>query len=222
MKKGLAGLVAVTWWLFSASTALSQPQDVNLSALIEQIKGSEQKLLNLKVSGASQSEKWDPGTGQWAYNGESEFTAWYTGMPGSKAKVVFHKRVLPWTDGAQPFSSSRIEYAYNGRVGQMLRHEANGQKLLRGAIEAERPKSITLDGAATGWSLSLYGAVESERRRLSDLLSQWQDVGVAAERLTLNGSPCVRIALTQENVRRCWYLDPERQFAFLRFEAFTG
>jgi hypothetical protein len=209
-------LLAVTMMATAISTA--QDHSVDLEALIDAIQHSERKLINLSVSGKSVTERYDSSSREWVYDGESEFTAWYTGMPGSKAKVEYHKRVLPWTGGSKPFSEKSEIYAYTGKVGQTLILSANGQSFLRGIIRPDRPKTLSFDAAATGWNTSLYGAIDSEKRSLSALLRQWQKTGVSAEYATIDQTQCIRVSLTQGKLTRSWYLDPSREYALRRVE----
>jgi hypothetical protein len=202
--------------------ASAEDRTISLDRLIGEIRRSEQKLSHIRVSGKSLGEKWDATTQIWTYNGESQATAWYTGMPGSKAKIAFDKLVLPCIDGPKPFAEERVTFAYTGKVGQILTESMDGRPLLRGAIQAERPGIIAPEGPATGWSLSLYGTTDDVGMRLSDLLQQWQDHSVTAEYATIRGTRCVRVALTRGDETRSWYLDPAKAYALLQSETVVG
>ena len=207
---------------------------VSFDDLLNGIKNSEKKLLNLRVEGKCLFLDWDAGKQDWQYGGESHVTAWYTGVPGSKLRFDIHKQIRKWINGPAPFSNSSGTIAYNGRVGQYLLLEEGTPvkpvKTLFGQITAGR-EDLGIDYEASGWTRSLYGCEEEENKmRFSEFLEKVQEVGKPQKSVQYSVNPvrfsntdCIELVVQVtppkgNPQKEIWYFDPSRGYAILFHE----
>ncbi len=236
LKMGFRGAVGTAGTLLCCLTMLTEAmaqgnQAVSFNDLLNGIKKSEKKLLNLRVDGKCLFLEWAAGKQDWQYNGESDVTAWYIGVPGSKVRVDIHKKIFPWVNGAAGFSQRSGTTAYNGRVGQHLTIEggpADKQpfKLLEGQITADRPTVVEF---ASGWEFSLYGCQDQMKVRMSDYLEKSLElvkkqyvVQSSVNPVRFNDTDCIELVVQVTSPRggsqkETWCFDPSRGYAILGY-----
>ena len=95
-------------------------QQVSDEQVLSDLRGAEQRLLNLTVRSSFIVEQWNAAGGKWEDDGSGSLRACFTGRPGSKIRVEHEKERVPWVGGPVPFSVSTFTQAYNGKTGQTL------------------------------------------------------------------------------------------------------
>ncbi len=203
----------------------------NIEDLLKGLRESEWKLQNLRVDGKCLFLKWDARKQDWKYNGESDVTAWYSGLPKGKARVDIHKHIAPWQGGAGFGQSSGVT-ANNGRVGQSLFLEegtaGNTIKTLYGRITAELP--FLDDAGASGWEYSLYGCLAVEKQRMSEFVERGlesQLIKCVLKGVTIENLECIELMVQRINAgtvvsTETWVLDPSRGYAIISYEGREG
>jgi hypothetical protein len=197
------------------------------SELLEQLRvkvsETEMRVTNLRVDGTSQHDSWDATAKAWKYSGESEATAWYGGLPGSKARVDYHRDVSTTVGGPAPFYEESFTVAYNGRINQKL-YKSEGppdqqHEVGRGVLDSKRDDEIVTGGFASGWNYSIYGCLDNRGMRLSNVFDS-KDFVVQAKEKSYSGVNCIQLTATarREPIERTWYLDPTRGYAILGCE----
>jgi len=207
----------------------------DLAALEQAIADSEQRLGNLRVRFSTVRQQWDGPSGTWQYNGQSEGTAWYTGMPHSKYRIQMGRDVRRWIDGTAAFLESRYTVAYDGSTYVELNLASGPRGAVvgapRGRITAEAgPRVANLHEYDTGWGFSLYGLYEWANHQPGRPPADARVSRLARQRpgasITITQSPSVEeghriIHLVTTSPRR-WadelVLDADRQYALVRSE----
>ncbi len=195
-----------------------------IESLRKGIQQSERALLNLTVDGRLLCERWNPETRTWDYAGEKTVTGWYIGMPGSKARIDFHKEIFRVYHRAEPFLVKKYSLAYNGHIGQQYLESEGGvtQQVWNrgGRIDADRPEILSYE-YSTGWICSLYGATDEWRKRMSEVLSADAAASgkLTAKRTNYSGVASIQADLRAgESTTYTWVFDPARDYAILGHE----
>jgi hypothetical protein len=196
-----------------------------LQTLKHGIEDNEQKLLNVRVDGASRIDSLDQTSQKWELKAEDSVTAWYEGAPRGKRRIEHHKLVRRWINGTAPFLEESFTTIYDGRITQTLWTSSgaldNPSHRLRGQIEAGMPVAFMYE-SATGWEYSLYGAYE-ESGHLSNLF-HLPSTQLLARETSFGGVACVQLQVTMPNGVPVitYYCDPARAYALLGCERARG
>lgn len=198
------------------------------------ISDAEKKLMNLRVDGELRIDAWDASRNEWKDAGGSQVTAWYVGLPGSKARIDFHKNVGTQAGDPNSYYQQSYTIVYDGRINQTL-YKTEGppneqRDLAQGELDSKRSDGIVTGGYASGWNYSLYGCMDRRGVRLSSVLNskdfsaQVQEIvyqGVNCIQLTVVGRQDTSLGRSEYNTEQTWYLDPARAYAILRYEKAT-
>jgi hypothetical protein len=200
---------------------------IDLAALKQSVNDSERALQNIRIVSSIVRERWDSATHAWKYNGEAKTSAWYVGLPKSKAKVQVDKDVLPWIEGTAPFTEQSFTLAFDGKTGARL-DVASGplkspRQMLEGKVTGDRPEYLQeLNDHVTGWGYSLFGALDFAGSRISNLIPVQQTKAVSVSHEQVNGVPCISIVAGVPSGSVDQYdLDPARGYALLKHERRT-
>ncbi|MBN2584818.1 MAG: hypothetical protein JXL80_17270 [Planctomycetes bacterium] len=200
----------------------AETDPATVATLRQGIGHAERQLRNLRVEGTGRTETWNADQGAWEYGGESAATVWYTGIPGSKARVDYRKQVCRWIDGPEPFSEDSFSAAFNGRVGQVL-YTRQGSRtrpvtVLEGTITGERPMYIAAGaGLVSQWNFSLYGFLDREGERVSVIFDE-KGKELDVENRVFNDTPVIELAISKGKAASKLYLDPARNYALIGYE----
>jgi hypothetical protein len=220
--------------LVASTSSLGQAnKPASFDDLLNGVKESERKLLNLRVDSKCLYLNWDSTRRDWEYNGECLLTAWYEGASSIRQRIDVHKLVSTWPEGPVPFAQRRFSSAYDGRVGQSLNLEEGAadkpHKTLEGEIAAELPFSLRGGSFRSGWACSLYGWREKVKVVFSQYLEAVHDasksngaVQCSVRSIRFNDMDCVSLSIQMalpQGVSQSedWYLDPSRGYAILRY-----
>jgi hypothetical protein len=212
----------------SIAGAIETMAQDSIEELKQGILGSEARLVNLQVDGWCQVEHWNMETRKWDFQGERHVTAFYEGIPLGRVRVDVHKSVTVWGSGSAPYSQDTYTCVYDGRVLQFLNTRSGSptDPVLTpfGEIKRGQP-SILRSDCGTGWTDSLFGALDEAGQRLSDVFKH-AERGLAAIRtkqMVFNGVPCVQLEyLIHGALVNKWYIDPKRGYGLLGGERATG
>jgi len=236
-------LLIVAWLLYSEGRVEAQQSKSVLStkevkALIPQIERAERSLLNIKI----ESEAWvetktklsDP-CEPWEQTPiYISSTAWFDGLPNSKARFDVHKEVLEWQEGAAPYVEESYSIGFDGHQGRLAKHTSghSGQThhIKTGKVLAEAPEALRTgwSNAFTGGRFSLYFFFNNDRE--FNLLSQFVSKITSAELVKLNSFEftveafqaveCIKIDSTfdRQIARMTIWLDPSHGFALRGYE----
>jgi len=93
----------------------------NSDEVIRKLKDSERKLINLRLTSSSFEETMGADGKTWNRTPvETEADVYLNGLPGSKGRIDFHKRVLEWIKGPSPYGLADFSVAFNGIKGSLL------------------------------------------------------------------------------------------------------
>lgn len=189
------------------------------------IRDNESALLNLEVKSSFRTQLWDNQTNSWKPGNECKLVTWFTGAPGSKVRTDVEYDKTPWVGGTSAYKQDSYSMAYNGRIGQrLMRKQGNPDRpvtQLRGEVETVRPASISLHIAyASGWSYSVWGALDTEGIALSRMLSP--SPLLRTEDRQFAGRNVLAAVFGDERNARVWFLDPTRNWALVGGERAAG
>jgi hypothetical protein len=203
-------------------------QTTSFDDLLNGIRTSEKKLLNLRVDSKCFYTEWDETKQDWQYVSETHETAWYDGKPGGKARVDTHKAIGRWEKGATPFAQYSVSATYDGRVGRQLKIESgpagSPTETLEGEMTTNRPFFLEAGGGfSTGWPCSLYGCKDQLKRRLSEYLERWKKSPLAqcsVSSVQFQDRDCIKLVVEVRHPKfgqqkETWYFDPSRGYAIL-------
>ena len=215
-----------TLWPPLCSRALGAGAPPDVETIIRAVRLQEEGLLNVQVDAHYETDAWDSEAGEWRLAGQSDLTAWFTGMPGSRVRVDFHKSVARWINGPAPYGECAYRVAYNGQVTKRLETSAgplgSAHSVLDGELAAGRPLIVREYGDfAAGWRFSVSGALDDSGVRLSRYLSEARQSGraVSVSETQFDGNPCVAVQVDDggEEFQR-FYFDPGRAFSLAGVE----
>jgi RNA polymerase sigma factor (sigma-70 family) len=182
----------------------------------------EQLFHNLRVDATARWEKWDAKANVWRRDAESDSTAWYDGIANGKARIDFHKRILPWTDGAGPFSWEVSQQAFDGDADRLLQIEVgtpdHRSKIMQ-RVEVRYKRSDYAYGVFdSGWRASTFGGVEGAPYSLyvTDVrgLAANGRLALSVTRVPYAGAPCLCLTAAVRSEKSSYYFDPGHGFAF--------
>lgn len=207
-----------------------------LKELAPNMKASKKSLLNVKI----ESEAWverkaslDDPCEPWERTPiYVSCTAWFSGPPGTKARVDIHQEVLEWKEGFAPYVDRSYSLAFDGQHGRVVNHTMKyDDKTLfikNGESIADSPIGLKLGwvGAFTGIHFSYHFSAAQRGYPFSQVIQMAaEDSNFATssefefvwEKID-GGKKCLRINSGTKKKNRNYHsylLDPSRGFALL-------
>jgi hypothetical protein len=197
--------------------------------LVSKIAAQEKKLLNLKVESELRVERRKSGSDQWERTPVLlAVTAWYNGLPGSKARVDVDQEILEWEDGAAPFIESSYSVAFDGQYGRNAIHKKGPVGELsdshRGVISPDVPPELRTrwTSRATGVAFSTFFYYNEESEKFSDALAKaisYENAEVTISQEVFQQVDCTRITYGDASAgHESFWLDPDRGFALMGYK----
>jgi hypothetical protein len=209
-----------------------------VKALIPQIEAAERSLLNIEI----ESEAWvetktnlsdpcDPWQRTPIYISS---TAWFDGLPNSKARFDVHKEVLEWQEGAAPYIEQSYSIGFDGHHGRLAKHtfghSGETHDIKTGKVLADAPEALRTgwSNAFTGGRFSVYFFFNNDREFSS--LSQFVRKITSPDLVKLNtfeftleafqGVQSIKIDSTfdRQIARMSIWVDPSHGFALRGYE----
>jgi hypothetical protein len=197
-------------------------EEVTAKDVILHIQTEEDSLRNLTVHSSIKAELWNPQTKEFVTQNENDVVAFFTGKPGSLARVNFLKKKMrmPRTNS---YLIEKESDAYNGKFGTKLfsgvMDTTGATEPRRGMVLNRRPEVfVGVVGYATGWQMSIFGFGEAKALRLSEMLGH-SSTDITAKSIEFGGQPAIELSTTSHGGQsQRWVFDPHRGFALLRYE----
>lgn len=198
------------------------------------IQEAQRKLLNVRIDSEAWVEEKPTPSASWERTPiYSSSTSWYNGLPNSKARIDFHKKIVSWINGPPgvSFGESEFSIGFDGGYGRTVYHNEgpNDKMYARHAatIESKAPLLLgnQLAGNSTGVAFSVYYCFGdnvnewltdngSSHRSAQELKFQGE---IAYE--NFQGCNCIKISLGNSSKGHdTYWLDPSRGYALLGHE----
>ena len=128
---GLFLISSLCLWAQNASSTPS-PEE-----LISRIAEAEKKLVNMKIEGEASAEQRVLPTDSWKPIGVSvSSTAWFNGLPNSKARVDVHQETLQKKEGG--FNQKSYSVSFDGQTGRIVKRLTGTPGAMSEVKRAER------------------------------------------------------------------------------------
>jgi hypothetical protein len=220
--------------LFLCSSLCLWAQDASstpsLEELISRIAEAEKKLVNMKIEGEASEEQRVLPTDSWKPNGVSvSSTAWFNGLPNSKARVDVHQETLQKKEGG--FLQTSYSVSFDGQTGRIVRRLTGTpgamSEVKRAEILPSAPGNL-LDGwrqITSGDAFCLNFVAQEEEVTFSELLKAMIALGKKLDigHEKYQGVDCFRIyiPISGSYYGQTYWLDAEHGLAFRGFENAT-
>ena len=192
-----------------------------LDEVISGIAAAERRLINIRIESETFEEQRVSSDVPWERTSVSfRSTAWYNGMPKSKARVDVHSEVLRWEQGLAPYAEESYSIGFDGQFGREVRHAAGPpgqlQPVKQATITAEAPLELRDPWCelATGVMFSLnfldYQGSISASQLLTKMREAGADIEISRERY--QDADCVK--LSQMRGEFSLWFDLEHGYAF--------
>jgi hypothetical protein len=232
----------------TAEETASKLSAEELKTVAQSIRAVEDALLNVRIDSNSWVEHGPSSSGPWERTPVCFSTsAFFENISSSRARIDFHKSVLPWVNGAAPYLKESYSVSFDGVQGRRKAisssHSGKSFDRDRGSILAEAPLQLTSCGKITGIEASLFFYYRNMPAPLPKRFSvsfegaadpnYFLSVLAAADPKYSNRKPlkskvvleklggiqCIKAAcIPDDSFRQEWWLDPNRGFALLRFD----
>jgi hypothetical protein len=197
----------------------------SIASVIESIRASERRLLNLHLSDV-QVSVYEQKDQDWIESPNGiRGSVWMNGQAHTKIRVEVTGEVAPWIDGPADFGFSSYASAWDGQVGATADHAAGPNDephpVRRGTIQGDRPGSLSsyyvklLSGMP--WNINHYDEPDNNGS-LADALTQLQDdsrIVLRTEYIRHEQQDLILIEAKRGDFRQTWHLDPTRGYALL-------
>jgi hypothetical protein len=232
-------IVCSVFFILSNVAYAEQPKSVlsarELKDIVPKIKLAEEKLHNIKI----ESEAWveirtninDPYDYWQRTPTYISSTAWFDLNHKDKARVDFHKEVLKWTNGPDPYLERSYSISFDGQHGKYIDNSAYHS----GKVFHTKKYHVLSDvphELSSGWyqkmigiSASLNFHFDGEPWGFSDYFQKAAEPNFALGNAELefiyqklNGTECVKMSAKGKRFQKSWWLDPACGFALLRHE----
>ncbi|MCP4256965.1 MAG: DUF1573 domain-containing protein [Planctomycetes bacterium] len=217
----IAALAIYLWIGVSTIWGQETRPTPTLDELISGIAAAERRLINVRIESEAFEEQRASSDVPWERTSVSfSSTAWYNGMPKSKARVDVHSEVLRWEEGLAPWAEESYSVGFDGQFGREVRHAAG----IPGQIEPVKNATITAEAPlelrdqwcelATGVMFSLNFLDYQEGISASQMLTKMRDEGVDIKisRERYQDADCVK--LSQMRGEFLLWFDLEHGYAF--------
>jgi len=214
----------------------------------QSMRAVEDSLLNVRIDSNSWVERRPSSSDPWERTPICwSTTAYYGKISSPRARIDFHKKVLPWTDGPAPYLEESSSVSFDGVQGRRrdISSSFSGKTFDRhsGRILPEEPIDLRACNEITGIEASLFfhyrDMPEPFPKRFSVSFEAAADPNsflsalAAADPKYLNRKPlkskvvleelrgiqCIKAAcIPDDSFRQEWWFDPNRGFALLRFD----
>lgn len=157
------------------------PLRPELEELLQHLEKAERSIENIHVVNFSlTTELKGPGQTEWTpWEFAIAGSAWRTGIPESKARVIVTRRVMEWEDGPVPWTHASEDLGYDGRFGRIAHHAAGP---LKHRPEPDKTAELLPDAPvllhnrfqtyADGSGFTLAYLVEPGSKRLSQIVRE--------------------------------------------------
>jgi hypothetical protein len=199
--------------------AFNGPVAPERKALAEKIRSVEDRLSNVRYNVRFSHDEWDTDDDSFQSTipyVESEVLA--TGKPHGKLSIDITDELLEWTDGAAPYSRSKLRYAYNGEFGARAYFEYGTldgmHEYKRAEITAERPKQLTFYRENIGLHVILNHAFD--KKSMADaLMNRRYRIGITEGQFYDQNLIRLDISGHKTGFLR-FFLDPAKDFMIVR------
>ncbi len=193
------------------------------------MRDSSGRLHNVKVEFELKKQEQEPGGGWESTDVGRSGVAWLNGLPQSKVRINYNKKVTAWTNGESEYLEQAFDVAYDGREGRRaVRRTGPMDKTGRvghGAIYPERPRELAgfITDSATGalFSTPLHNVWDGEslHEHLAGIRQKQADAPIRVENDVIDGVPAFKITLgTDDSLTWSYWVDPNRGYALLRHD----
>ena len=220
--------VALMLFLLSDTAVGAEPAGPvvpNRDELVRELRAQNRKLLNIKVIAESWKEVRRAGSETWERTPVcSAITAWYNGLPNSKGRINYHKRILPWTGGTAPYAEDAMDGGFDGERGWSAHHLTGAMgktfPVKTGYIQGECPKGLHVEdtGNETGARFTTY-YWQAEEKSLPDFLATLpSQASLLVTREMFQGVQAIKVVAEKKDILSyLFWFDPARGYALLGY-----
>lgn len=217
---------------FSCVLVLYAQSVPSIEEICDAVSAQESKLRNLKVESRLYIETYDETQNQWVKTGEETVcTAWYNGLPGSKARVDVHSEIASSSNEQVPLIQNSYTTSFNGKYGTLIEYSSGipgKEKTISSAdLVPESPANLhsAFMSKCTGASFSLFLRLNENGKLFSDLLKECipSDSGIKISQEKFENVNCIRITggdLAGDH--ESYWLDPSRGYALIGYRLING
>jgi len=220
----------VSCMLFLGIFGVSQAEEKQSpKELLFKMSAVERSLDNIRVESELWEEERPTSVDQWERTPRGlSSTAWFNGLPGSKARIDVHRQVVTWTNGKAPFAEDSFSIGFDGKYGRIAHHSTGSLgrtfKARRGEVLPDAPTMLKnrMYECGTGAAFSIFFFQNQDGKSLSDRLNKVASTPNVSFRISneaFQDIPCTRITSERPGVvEESWWLDASRGLALLGYE----